>query len=233
LARDCLFRSDHLNDLTNDDWVALKSFGLRTICDLRSPRERQRHPSMVPLAGVLDIHLPIMADVRADPRYTIDFQGRFGAQEAEAMMVAIYRQFPGALAPHLRQLFKLLECNEAPVLLHCTAGKDRTGFVTAVLLHALGIDKEAILADYLRTADSHLMTDAQSRMRLAENIVMSLGMNCSDAAMDTILDVRESFFAAAFEELELRYGSLDGYLEAEAAMDAKRISQLRNRYLSV
>lgn len=232
LAGHSLLRSDHLHDLTDADWAVLRSLGLRTVCDLRSTDERQHHPSRFPRNDVLDVHLPILADVRSDPRFGVRLREQPDALGAEAMMIAVYRELPGALAPHLGCLFDLLERGEAPILLHCTAGKDRTGFAVAVILHAFGISEEAILADYLCTADSSLMTDILHRTRLAQKVTAMLGVSCSDAMLDAVLGVREGYLGAAFDEVDRRYGSVANFLLTEAAMDSSRTSRLRDRYLA-
>jgi protein-tyrosine phosphatase len=226
-----LLRSDHLHDLTDEDWAALRGLGLRTVCDFRSADERLRHPSRIPQGDVLDVHLPVLADVRSDPRFGLRLREQPDAHGAEAMMLAVYRELPGALAPHLGRLFGLLERGEVPLLSHCTAGKDRTGFAIAVVLHALGISDEVILADYLRTAESPLMTDSSHRERLGQKVETMLGVPCSDAMMDAILGVREGYLAAAFDEVVMRYGSMDRFLLTEAALDPVRIEGLRERYL--
>jgi protein-tyrosine phosphatase len=231
IAGHTLLRSDQLHRLDDNDWAVLRHIGLKTVCDLRSPSERQHYPNRLPEHTPRQLHFNVADDVRGDPVFSRMLADHPNATGAEQMMFEIYRRLPAALAGHLPTLFGLLEDDEVPLLIHCAAGKDRTGFVAAVLLHALGASPETILDDYLLTARSPLLTDPVKRSRIEASVSLMIHGACSEGMIDAILGVRESYLQCAYNALNEQYGSLDGYL-ASAGLDAPRLARLRDRYLS-
>lgn len=142
-------------ELTQADLGTVQTLGIRLICDLRSDHERQQIPTRwPPSCPTSTLHLNISADLRAG--YTAMSKALLenpSARGATDAMLASYRQFPHAFANKLDQLFdSLLNGSGLPLVFHCAAGKDRTGFVAAMLLSALGVSREQILEDYLLTA---------------------------------------------------------------------------------
>lgn len=231
IADHTVLRSDQLHRLDADDWAVLRRIGLKTVCDLRSPAERKHYPNRLPEDNPRQLHFNVVNDVRGDPVFSRMLAENPNAAGAEQMMFEIYRRLPAALAEHLPTLFGLLEDDEVPVLIHCAAGKDRTGFAAAVLLHALGASPETILEDYLLTAQSPLMTDPVKRTRIEESVSRMIHGACSEAMIDAILGVRESYLQRAYDALNEQYGSMDQYL-ASAGLEASRLARLRDRYLS-
>lgn len=227
-----VLRSDQLHRLDDDDWAVLRQIGLKTVCDLRSPAEREHYPNRLPETTPRQIHLNVVSDVRGDPIFSRMLAEHPNATGAEHMMLEIYRRLPAALAEHLPTLFGLLEDDEVPVLIHCAAGKDRTGFATAVLLHALGASPQTVLEDYMLTAQSPLLTDPVKRARIAESVSRMIHGACNDAMIDAILGVRESYLQRAYDALNEQYGSMTQYLAGAAGLDAQRLARLRDRYLS-
>ncbi len=138
IGGDVLLRADQLHSLTAEDWQALQRLGLRTVCDLRSAGERDRYPNRVPDPAIEQLHLEVLGDVRADPRVAAMLADNPQAEDAQDMMLEVYRQLPSLLAPLLPTLFTLFTQGNGSVLIHCTAGKDRTGVLPIV---ARGITK--------------------------------------------------------------------------------------------
>lgn len=231
IADHTVLRSDQLHRLDDNDWAVLRQIGLKTVCDLRSPAERTHYPNRLPETTPRQLHFNVVNDARVDPVFARMLAENPNATGAEQMMFEIYRRLPAALAEHLPALFGLLENDEVPMLIHCAAGKDRTGFATAVLLHALGASPETILEDYLLTASSPLMTDPVKRARIEESVSRMVHGTCSDEMIDAILGVRESYLQRAYDALNEQYGSMDQYL-ASAGLDTSRLARLRDRYLS-
>lgn len=151
IAGHAILRSDQLHQLDENAWLTLKKLGVKTVCDLRSLGERERYPNRLPEYGLRQLILEVIADVRADPGFVEQLAENPSAENAENMMLDIYRRFPAMLAPHLPALFGLFESGDVPVLIHCAAGKDRTGFAVAMLLHGFGVSQADIIADYQRS----------------------------------------------------------------------------------
>ena len=123
----------------------------------------------------------------------------------------------------------LLDPDHLPVVIHCHAGKDRTGFICALILAALGVDRDPILADYLLTAQRI------DRMRLSLELVDTfsafVGVPLTAEALQVALDVRPEFLDAAMQALDAGYGGVDGYLQTVGKLSAAARDQLRRNLL--
>jgi protein-tyrosine phosphatase len=225
-----LMRADRLAALTADDWRTLAGTGIATICDLRSDAERTEHPNRVPSQlDVRELHCDIRNDLRADPALARLLVADPTARGAEHVMVEIYRRFPAYMGGTLATLADRLLAGGTPLLVHCSAGKDRTGFVVAVLLHALEVPEPLIRQDYLASrawpgADSH-------RASLEARLRTFIAPEELPGAVDTVLDVREVYLEAAMDTLRAEFGSVLRYLESAAGVDAARLDRLRNDLL--
>jgi protein-tyrosine phosphatase len=154
VRRGRLYRSESLDDPTESDRQRLASLQIRSICDLRGPRESALRPSRIPGA----VHHPMPIETRFEEVTGVSGATQAASVDADLMtrfMQGIYDALPRLAAPHLaRMIGMLLDDASAPVLFHCTAGKDRTGFAAAVLLRLLEVPWPAIEADYLATRDA-------------------------------------------------------------------------------
>ncbi|BBY06536.1 tyrosine-protein phosphatase [Mycobacterium noviomagense] len=233
-----LFRSGELTSLDDDGRAALRRLGVSAVADLRSPREVQRRgPGRVP-DGV-DIHLLPIPDLAADqseadgePPHEHAFKRLMTdkpsdesvAEAASRYMVDEYRRFPtypGAQRA-VRQVVSLLAAGRS-VLAHCFAGKDRTGFVIAVVLEAIGLDRDDILADYLRSNEAA----PELRARIMEMIQQRSDTELTPEVMtftearlsDEVLGVRPEYLAAARQSIDETFGSLDVYLRDAGITD--------------
>ena len=221
LRRNLLLRSAHLNRLTPQDWSALRSAGLRSICDLRGAEERLAAPTPVPddYSDVRVLNFDIRNDVRSDSTLAALLASDPTPAGARRLMLQIYRQFPDAFATKLRAFFALFGGGQGPALVHCTAGKDRTGFLVGLWLHALGATREQILEDYLLSGTRDGLGDRrlpglQAMFRERTGITVEL------AALLPILQVSADYLDAAFNSVIATHGSLDRYLHTFAGMDA-------------
>ena len=226
-----LMRADRLSGLSADDWNALAGTGIATICDLRSDEERAEHPNRPPPhLGVREMAFDIRNDLRADPTLAQLLVSDPTARGAERVMTEIYRRLPRYLGGTLSAIVDRLLEGGAPLLVHCSAGKDRTGFIVAMLLHALEVPEPVIRKDYLASrtwpgADSH-------RASLEARLGTFIPADELRAAVDTVLDVRDAYFDAALEALDAEYGSIPRYFETAAGIGPVRIDLLRSRLLA-
>jgi protein-tyrosine phosphatase len=226
-----LMRADRLTGLTDVDWRTLAGTGLATICDLRSDSERTEHPNRVPPQLALrELHCDIRNDLRADPALARLLVDDPTARGAERVMVEIYRRFPAYMGGTLATLVDRALTGGAPLLVHCSAGKDRTGFVVAVLLHALEVPEELIRHDYL--ASRQWPGRETHRSSLEARLGAFIPPDELPGAVDTVLDVREAYLDAAMDALRAQFGSVLGYLETAAGVDAARVERLRNNLLA-
>jgi protein-tyrosine phosphatase len=239
------FRSSELSTLQQDGRDELRRLGITDVADLRSPREVERRgPGQVP--DDVAIHLLPFPDLATDEndaphehsftRMLTEQPGDEPAADAAIRyMTEEYSRFGtlGGARNAVRQVISLLGSGR-PVITHCFAGKDRTGFTVAVVLEALGVDRDAILADYLRSNDSV----AELRTRILEMVNERAGSEIAPEAVmfaearlsDEVLGVREEYLVAARSSIDDGYGSLDGFLRsagvARTDVDALRTALL-------
>jgi protein-tyrosine phosphatase len=214
-----LFRSEALLNLTEQEKSAVAALGLRAICDLRSSLERDAHPCMDwldPSARRMSFDLnaqlsggtaPALDRMRAEP----------GPALALQIMLSTYECLPTAAASALRTLFSALTAGETPLVIHCSAGKDRTGFVSAMLLAALGVSREGIYQDYMRTEINGASTHAA---RTAQMMSLFLQRPLDPESLAVLSSVRRAYLDAAFDALERQWGNTNNYLAEAAGLDA-------------
>jgi protein-tyrosine phosphatase len=218
-----LYRSDQLDRLSDADLTRITHLNPVLIVDLRTDRERQRGADRRPSAAS---HL--IADVYADADQTLS--GDPLAQiatpdDAVALLLAANRRFVSLQSARHAYglLFTSIKEAPGPVVYHCTAGKDRTGWATAVLLTVLGVPRTVVMQDYL--ASNRYLVE-KNRERVARMAV--------DAAdrLEPIFWVREAYLDAAFHEVETRYGSFERYVHDGLGLDEASVRALRTRYLA-
>lgn len=225
-----VFRSDALHRLTDDDVERVSGLGIDTVLDLRRDDERRAMPSRwsasAPPRTLVFDSPPELAAVQAGAWRDGLLDPAFGPDEAFAWMVDTYRRMPRALLPAVRAAFaRAAGADGAPgtVLVHCTAGKDRTGFVCAMLLEALDVPREAIFDDYLESARR------RPPEALADALLAWSGHSPTArgvAAVRTIAGVDPAFLEASYDVVARDWGSVPAYLR-EAGLDAATRERLR------
>jgi protein-tyrosine phosphatase len=218
VRRGAVFRSAHLGNLTDDDRLALGRLGVRTIVDLRGVNEAAETPHRIDgmecrivgahiEPGVGDKIRGAVADGSASPHLMMQF------------LTDHYRDYPRRCAPGFRALFATLSDGaHRPLVFHCTAGKDRTGFASALLLSLLGVPWEAVVEDYLRT--NELWTGHIGRY--------------PELDIDTraaIIEARTPYLEAAFEVVRGDFGGSEAFAERVLGLDATACKRLRTDLL--
>lgn len=212
-----LFRSAHLAAATASDIGALKELGLAAIIDLRRPGERVQRPSPASLS-----RRTITSDdgdrVEA-PHLEFLRRGDTRDEAVEAFLLDYYREAP--FEPRHVELFAQAfhAIEEGPVLVHCTAGKDRTGILAALILAHHGAAWDVIVEDFLRTND--VMLQEPHLARAEELGRRLLGRGPSPVVIRAMLGVEARHLAAAFGAIHVRAGGIKSYiarlgLEADA-----------------
>jgi len=213
-----LFRSNHLGDLTEGDIKVLRSLGLKSAFDLRGTEER--FSTSCRLDDVAVHSLPIEAVVVAELRARLASGKPLPAAETADLMRDSYRNYVRHATSSFRMLFAHLLEDHAPLVIHCTAGKDRTGFASALILSALGVSENLIFEDYLLTNRLYRIDAATAR-----------SIDMPDEVMAVLISVEESFLAAAFDTIRSDYGALESYFEEGLAVGARERALLEQRYL--
>jgi len=228
-----LYRSAHHAGATEADQTALGALDLALIADLRKPGERRRDPARRPHAfrGQVIAH-GAEAPENEPPHLAFLADPEARADAVFARMVEVYRSFPfdPHCAPVYRDYFQALAEVDGAALVHCHAGKDRTGLLCALTLHALGVERAAIYDDYLATNRSPRI---DLRMEaLVERFEREHGRPIDAALLGCIQFADRRYLEAAFEEIEARHGDVDGYLDAVLGVTPAMQARLRERLLA-
>jgi protein-tyrosine phosphatase len=216
-----LYRSGTLDDAKAADLRQLTTIGLKTIVDLRAPREKKKE--LPHLDGVLRIDVPIELENRTREKVQPLMTRRGAEGEVIDILKQMYRDLADEAWPQAGQLFKvLLNADAYPVLIHCRAGKDRTGFMCALVEHAIGLERVAIFQDYGET-NNHFGLVSPRMERMMK--IMSLGKLQMENVRAS-LSAREEYLQAAFDRIEECHGGMTAYL-AKCGVTACEIETLR------
>ena len=211
-----IFRSNHLGHLTEADIAVLRPLGLKSAFDFRGTEERVA--AICGLAEIAVHSLPIEPTVVAALRARLADGVPLSSADAHDVMRESYRNYVRYNTPSFRALFAHLLEDRAPLVIHCTAGKDRTGFACALILHSLGVPDDLIAEDYLLT-NRFYRRDPSASSDLPDDVKQVLG------------SVQLSFLAAAFEAIDADYGDLENYLRDGLGLGAVEREALAARYL--
>jgi protein-tyrosine phosphatase len=228
-----LFRSGELSNLDDDGRDTLTRFGITDVADLRSAPELERHGGGLVPEGISIHHLPFVETLasdgdaphenafqkmltdKPDDESVSDAAGRYMNEEYRRIARSVLAQ---------RAVHKVVTMlgNDDRVLAHCFAGKDRTGFTIAVVLESAGVDRDAIMADYLASnaavpeLRAHIVETIRNRMSDTPEVAEVAEARLTDA----VLGVQEAYLDSARRAIIEDFGSLNGYLEAAGVTDA-------------
>lgn len=231
LKRGVLFRAAHQAEATDADLEVLAALGIVTLVDLRRPNERERSPSRRWAgfaAQVIDNDLGVTG---ADPWLEFISGADLTVETVHDYMDEYYRRLPFK-ERHIdlfRRFFLALAQGKGPALIHCAAGKDRTGVLAALTHHIAGVADDDVIDDYLLTNDP---TRFDRRGAMFMNHIEGItGRRPDEAAMRAAMGVEARYLAAAFEVMKAEHGSLDGYLEQAVGIDMATRDKVRAHIL--
>jgi protein-tyrosine phosphatase len=214
VRRGAVFRSAHLGGLTAADRTALGRLGVKTIVDLRGVSEAAETPHLIDglTCTVVGAHIEPGVGERIRAAVADGTASPFLMMQ---LLTDHYRDYPRRCAPGFRTLFATLSDGaHRPLVFHCTAGKDRTGFASALLLTLLGVHWDDVMEDYLRTND--LWTGHIGRY--------------PELDIDTraaIVEARRPYLEAAFDVVRADYGSPEAFAEKALGLDAAARERLK------
>jgi protein-tyrosine phosphatase len=228
-----LFRSGHLAHATEDDAAFFSSLGLHTIFDFRNAADQKLEGPDVELPGVRNVNLPLSDPADGAEFWTMVRDGEIdqlreilGDGKAANRMIASYRKIiKERTAEHSRVLHALAE-DSLPVLMHCAAGKDRAGLSVAVTLLVLGVEREAIVADYLESNAKH----RRYKVRRSGSSASAYSSEVMEL-LSPLFEARVEYLTAAFETIDETWGGVDAYLEKGLGITPEIRDRLRERLL--
>lgn len=229
LGRGLLLRSGHHARATEADLERMAELGVAVVVDLRRAGERADQPSRR-LEGhgwrIIESDDQEHADA---PHIQFLKTTDLTPDSVRTFMTEVYRQMPydPRLVGLYRDYFRTLAEAEGAVLIHCAAGKDRTGLLAALTHHLAGVSEADLMADYLMTNEA-VRLDARIP-EIRERLKRLYGREASDAAVKAFLGVEPGFLQTAFDAIGERHGSLDAYLERVLGVDASLRDRLEAR----
>jgi protein-tyrosine phosphatase len=227
VAHGHLFRSEAIGEVGPEDAAHLADCGIDVLLDLRSAGERRKAPQVWWHTRAVRIEeVDVTADMRAMASPWTPMIEQPGEIGARAMMIGVYRRLPAASRDAVRAAIAIFARGEA-LLIHCTAGKDRTGFVVAVVLAAIGVPWRAILGDYMLSGEQpnpHVVATSQAM------IAQGIGRDPDAATLAAVTGVRPEYLETAFAALREGHGGVTAYL-GEAGIGPEVIAALRARLI--
>jgi protein-tyrosine phosphatase len=214
-----IFRSDVLADLTDTDLSVLSGIGLRTICDLRSESERLSKPNRILSGTAVGIHAIGFMPHRGDELLADTKAGRISVTDIENRVREIYRRFVTDQCGTFARLLELIDTEPLPLLIHCTSGRDRTGFASAVLLMALGVPRAIIAEDYALSNEYR------------RDLTFQIGGSVQPEVMATLTNAHTDYLAASFRAIDEGWGSDDAYLCAALGLSEDHRNRLQEKLL--
>ena len=226
-----LYRSGTFAHSSRADLQGLQQLQLATLVDFRSGGEKDEEPNQLPQpASFTVIEIPTLDEgnkaLVGEVMERVE-SGNFDGFDPDQFMLTANRQFATEFTPQFRQfIHTVLDAGGKPVVWHCSAGKDRTGFASAILLRVLGVPQETVMRDY--------MESKQHALEARKNQLLLLRVFKGEEAADKLaimMGVEEAWLRAAFEEIDARWGSFDNYVREGLQLSDGDIAQLQNQLL--
>jgi len=229
-----LYRSVGLDGAAQEDLSALAELGIRTVFDLRTSAELEQRPDRVP-PGAAHIHLDLLSDsgeadptayfelMRDPPRASVELA--HGA--TERFYIATYRdmvRLPSARAGYARLFRTLTEEGARAGLVHCTTGKDRTGWAVATLLLFLGVSADVVMRDYLAS-------DVEVRQAFGSFVDDFVARGGAREVVEPMMGVKPSYLEVALETMLADHGSIEAYFSEGLGLGPDVLSALRGVFL--
>lgn len=228
VRRGRLYRSGTLAHLSETGMQGFAELDVGLICDFRRPEEQDQEPTPFPGDAPRRLEIPI------DPGSAVTMRERLQQADLDLrgridFMVAINRELARDHAADYARMFEgLLALEQGAFLVHCSAGKDRTGFACALILHALGVDEQTVLEDYLMT-NEFMDYEGYVLPRMAARYE---GQPLPEReSIMALAGVRPEYLEGAYEAIRAEFESVEHYIERAVGVDSAAREVLRARLL--
>ncbi|MEV1007427.1 tyrosine-protein phosphatase [Streptomyces sp. NPDC049881] len=232
-----LFRSGHLAAATASDRAFLASLGLRTVFDFRNAADQALDGPDVALPGVRNVGVPLSDPADGAQFWAMvrdggvaELREALNGGRAAGRMVTSYRHMVQYRTVELGRVLRALADGGTPALLHCAAGKDRAGLTVALTLLAVGVERDAIVADYLKSNAPHRrypVRRGSGAPPLTEALAAEVGQ-----LLAPLFDARAEYLAAAFDEIDAAWGGPAAYFGDALGLTAADLAGLRRALLT-
>ena len=225
-----IYRSDDLHLLTDEDLKYLSRLNIKSVVDFRSDEERESEPDRLN-PDMTQVLLPIKFQPEELDDETLKNLMKnltFGTLDSSNLLrdfnIVIVKDF----ATEYKKFFRhVIENNAEPIVFHCTAGKDRAGFASAMILTVLGVPREKVIEDYLLT-NTYVKDHVDSEML---EIELKTFFRADTDNLRKINLVAERYIQAAFDTIDSEWGGMDNYISTALSLTEEDILKLQNFYL--
>lgn len=213
-----IYRSDNLAKLETNDFGAFNALRIGTVYDLRTDHEIAGKEDHLP-ANVRYMHTPVVQDNAGEIKGLKKrvLNGEITEQQARDMTAKFYADAVTVNIGSVKSILKQITTSEQPVLYHCSAGKDRTGIISALILSILNVDRQVIVDDFM-VSNYYRRERAEKTLgkaKLGRIIKPKLNMD----AIEVLSTVDKSFIGATFNAIDSTYGGMEPFIEKELGID--------------
>ena len=225
-----IYRADQLDKVSDADLARLAAINTAVVIDLRTQSERTREPDKIPANArglVLDVAADSAGSLGGDMRGAME---AIAAGKGVEMLTSANREFitlPSARKAYAAMLREMISENKGAIVYHCTAGKDRTGWATALILTLLGVPRDTVMADYMLSN-----TYLKDKNAATAAMFAKAGAPFPIENLEAVMTVRPEFLQAAFDEVDKSYGSVDAYVRQGLGLSETEIVALKKKYLT-
>ena len=213
-----IYRSDNLSKLKDSEFDAFNDLNIKTVFDLRTPNEIKGKEDNLP-QGTHYVHAPTVednADMLTQMRGKV-IRGEISGEQSLQFMTSLYRSIISDNIPGLRKFINQVLDADEPVLYHCSAGKDRTGVTTALILSILNVERQTIVNEYLLS--NYYRRDKTERIIRMAKVAKVIKPHLGITIIQNFMGVDERYINAAFDEIDSRYGGIDNYIKNQLGID--------------
>lgn len=220
-----IFRSDNLSGIKTSEFEKLSNLHIHTVFDLRTVNETKGKEDHLP-ESITYIHSPTIRD-KADLLTQLKpkvLNGELTEAQSIELTLQLYRDNVSKNLPELRQLMhQILDSNE-PVLYHCSAGKDRTGILTALILSILNVDREIIFNEYMLS--NYYRSDKIEKMLGKAKLLKVIKPHLNLQVIENFMQVDKRYLSASFEVIDQQYGGINPFIRNELGINDQQRSEI-------
>jgi protein-tyrosine phosphatase len=226
-----VYRSNHLVNLTAKDSDYLNRLGIRLLCDVRSNGERARAPDHWTGDDAPEFFsVPIGSNLITTPTAD-DLKRRVASINSETKDSVRAYDYAIEYAGQYAKILRRIAAGDLPAVEHCTAGKDRTGVFSAILLTALGVPRDTVVQDYLLSNQYLLAPDTIASTTADLQMAFGLPEPPDIYTVRTIMTARPETLEATLDKIAKTYGSFDNYLRDVLKLSDSELAMIRQRLL--